>query len=131
MRCSPGIAPTSGSGSRISSRRDASASSAGSCAASTESTARRRSPADLRPPIVRERRDKLGFVTPERIWLRGKLGELAGDVFSSRSFAERGFVDAHAARRRLERHRRGEVEAGMELWRALNLELWARAFLSA
>src|ERR671925_157432 len=45
-------------------------------------------------PIVRERRDKLGFVTPERRWLRGGLGELAGDVFSSRSFAERGFVDA-------------------------------------
>ena len=91
----------------------------------------RRALGDLLPPIVRERRDKLGFVTPERTWLRGKLGELAGDVFSSRSFAERGFVDAPAARRRLERHRRGEVEAGMELWRALNVELWARACLDA
>ncbi|TML12464.1 MAG: asparagine synthase (glutamine-hydrolyzing) [Actinobacteria bacterium] len=89
----------------------------------------RRALGDLIPPIVRERRDKLGFVTPERTWLRGKLGELAGDVFSSRSFAERGFVDARAARRRLERHRRGEVEAGMELWRALNVELWARTCL--
>ena len=59
----------------------------------------------------------------------GGLGELAGDVFASRSFAERGFVDAAAARRRLERHRRGEVEAGMELWRALNLELWAGSCL--
>ena len=89
----------------------------------------RRALGDLLPPIVRERRDKLGFVTPERHWLRGSLGELAGDVFSSRSFAERGFVDAGAARRRLERHRRGEVEAGMELWRALNVELWARAYI--
>lgn len=33
------------------------------------------------------------------------------------------------ARRRLERHRRGELEAGFELRRALNLELWARTFL--
>jgi asparagine synthase (glutamine-hydrolysing) len=89
----------------------------------------RRALGDLLPPTVRDRRDKLGFVTPERLWLRGKLGELAGDVFASRAFAERGFVDAAAARRRLERHRRGEVEAGMELWRALNLELWARACL--
>ncbi|HEX6702084.1 MAG TPA: asparagine synthase (glutamine-hydrolyzing) [Gaiellaceae bacterium] len=89
----------------------------------------RRALGDLLPPIVRDRRDKLGFVTPERVWLRGKLGELAADVFSSRAFAERGFVDAAAARRRLERHRRGEVEAGMELWRALNVELWARACL--
>jgi asparagine synthase (glutamine-hydrolysing) len=89
----------------------------------------RRALGDLLPPTVRDRRDKLGFVTPERLWLRGRLGELAGDVFASRAFADRGFVDAAAARRRLERHRRGEVEAGMELWRALNLELWACACL--
>jgi asparagine synthase (glutamine-hydrolysing) len=89
----------------------------------------RRALGDLLPPAVRDRVDKVGFVTPERRWLRGALGELAADVFASRSFAERGFVDAPAARRRLERHRRGEVEAGFELWRALNLELWARIFL--
>src|ERR671923_48468 len=83
----------------------------------------RRALGDLLPPIVRQRRDKLGLVTPERHWLRGSLGELTGDVFSSRSFAERGFVDAAAARRRLERHRRGEVEAGMELWRAPKVQL--------
>jgi len=87
--------------------------------------------ADLLPDVVRERRDKLGFVTPEARWLRGALGDLAADVFASRSFAGRGWVDAVAARRRLERHRAGRVDAGMELWRALNLELWARAFLDA
>ena len=86
----------------------------------------RRALADLLPQSVRERTDKLGFVTPERLWFRGALGELAADVFASRSFAERGFVDQPSALRRLERHRRGELDAGMELWRALNLELWAR-----
>jgi len=89
----------------------------------------RRALADLLPPSVRQRRDKLGFVTPEARFLRGTLGELAQDVFASQRFAERGFVDAAAARRRLERHRRGELTAGMELWRALNLELWAQRFL--
>jgi asparagine synthase (glutamine-hydrolysing) len=91
----------------------------------------RRALADLLPPEVRDRRDKLGFVTPEGRFLRGALGEHAAEVFSSPEFAARGFVDAPAARRRLERHRRGELEAGMELWRALNLELWARRFLDA
>ena len=85
--------------------------------------------ADLLPEQVRERRDKLGFVTPESRWLRGPLGDLAADVFASPSFAQRGWVDATAARHRLERHRRGELEAGMELWRALNLELWAWSYL--
>jgi asparagine synthase (glutamine-hydrolysing) len=89
----------------------------------------RRALDSLLPPLVRDRVDKLGFVTPEGRWLRGPLGELAADVFASRSFADRGFVDAAAARRRLERHRRGELEAGFELWRALNLELWARSYL--
>ncbi len=91
----------------------------------------RRALADLLPQSVRERTDKLGFVTPERLWFRGALGELAADVFASRSFAERGFVDQPSALRRLERHRRGELDAGMELWRALNVELWARRFLDA
>lgn len=89
----------------------------------------RRALDDLLPPQVRHRRDKLGFVTPEGTFLRGALGGLAADVFASQPFRERGFVEPGAALRRLERHRRGELNAGMELWRALNLELWARRFL--
>jgi asparagine synthase (glutamine-hydrolysing) len=91
----------------------------------------RRALADFLPPVVRSRRDKLGFVTPEARFFRGRLGELAADVFASKSFADRGFVDVAAARRRLERHRRGRVTAGFELWRALSLELWARTFLDS
>jgi asparagine synthase (glutamine-hydrolysing) len=89
----------------------------------------RRALGDLLPDAVRNRTDKLGFVTPERNWLRRALGDFAADVFASQEFAQRGFVDARAARERLERHRRGEIDAGWELWRALNLELWARVFL--
>jgi asparagine synthase (glutamine-hydrolysing) len=89
----------------------------------------RRALGDLLPPVVRDRVDKLGFVTPEAAWLRNGLGELAADVFASQSFRERAFVDADAARRSLERHRSGERNAGFELWRALCVELWAREFL--
>jgi asparagine synthase (glutamine-hydrolysing) len=89
----------------------------------------RRALGDVLPPVVRDRVDKLGFVTPEAKWLRNGLGELAADVFASREFAERGFVNAAAARRSLELHRRGERAAGFELWRALCVELWAREFL--
>jgi asparagine synthase (glutamine-hydrolysing) len=85
--------------------------------------------ADLLPPSVRDRRDKLGFVTPEGRFMREALGDLAAETFASPEFRERGLVDPAAARERLERHRGGDVTAGMELWRALNVELWARAFL--
>jgi asparagine synthase (glutamine-hydrolysing) len=91
----------------------------------------RRALADLLPPVVARRRDKLGFVTPESRFLEGALGDFAADVFASKSFRERGFVDAEAASRRLARHRAGRLRAGMELWRALNVELWARRFLDA
>jgi asparagine synthase (glutamine-hydrolysing) len=89
----------------------------------------RRALTDLLPRAVRDRRDKLGFVTPEGRFMREALGELAVDAFGSPEFRERGLVDPAAARERLERHRAGDVAAGMELWRALNVELWARAFL--
>jgi asparagine synthase (glutamine-hydrolysing) len=91
----------------------------------------RRALGDLLPPAVRERRDKLGFVTPEKRWFRGALGDFAAEVFASREFADRGFADADAVRARLARHREGRLDAGMELWRALNLELWARAYFDA
>ena len=89
----------------------------------------RRALGDLLPPVVRDRVDKLGFVTPEAAWLRNGLGGLAADVFASREFRDRGFVDADAARRSLGQHRTGEKTAGFELWRALCVELWAREFL--
>jgi asparagine synthase (glutamine-hydrolysing) len=89
----------------------------------------RRALADVLPPSVAARRDKLGFVTPEKRWFRGALGAFAEEVFAEPETAERGFLDAATVRRRLARHRAGEVDAGMELWRALNLELWARAYL--
>jgi asparagine synthase (glutamine-hydrolysing) len=87
--------------------------------------------ADLLPPQVRERTDKVGFATPEPLWFRGRLGELAADVFASQAFRQRGFVDSRAATRLVARHRAGTSTAGMELWRALNLELWAAGVLSA
>ncbi len=85
--------------------------------------------ADLLPPVVRDRQDKLGFVTPEARFFRGELGRLAEEVFTSRRFAERGLVDAAAARAKLSGHRTGREAAGFELFRALSVELWARAYL--
>lgn len=84
---------------------------------------------DLLPPVVRERRDKLGFVTPEQRFFRGRLGAFAEDVFRSPELRERGLVSGQEALERLRRHRTG-APAGFELWRALSVELWARRYLS-
>jgi asparagine synthase (glutamine-hydrolysing) len=81
------------------------------------------------PDAVRARRDKLGFFTPHDRYFSGGLGVLAEEVFADAATRDRGLVDVAEARRRLGQHRSGERRAGFELWRALNLELWARRFL--
>jgi asparagine synthase (glutamine-hydrolysing) len=88
----------------------------------------RRSLTDLLPPVVRDRVEKLGFVTPGGSFFRGALGRFAADVFAQRRFAQRGFVEPEAARRRLEAARTSG-EDDRAIWRALSLELWARQFL--
>jgi asparagine synthase (glutamine-hydrolysing) len=89
----------------------------------------RRALADILPPSVRERTDKLGFATPGARFLRGAIGDLAADVFASPEFARRGFVDPEQARTRLAAVRGGRSVADAPVWRALNVELWARTFL--
>jgi asparagine synthase (glutamine-hydrolysing) len=83
---------------------------------------------DLLPDEVRARRDKLGFVTPEHLFLSGALGDLAREVLGSPQARGRGFVDVDEALRRLDAHRQG-APAGFELWRTVSVELWARAYL--
>src|SRR5581483_3456113 len=84
----------------------------------------RRALGDLLPPAVRDRRDKLGFVTPESGFLAGALGRHAEEVLDSRTTRERGFIDVDETLARL---RAGKSPRAV--WRALSVELWARAFL--
>ena len=64
----------------------------------------------------RERRDKLGFVTPEVRFLRGPLGDLVEETLSSRAARSRGFVDVDEALRRsthgAQRRRRAASSSG-------------------
>ena len=67
-----------------------------------------------RLPAEIARRPKQGFDVPIDRWLRGELRDLAGDALAP---------DADATRL-LDRHVRGEVDAGQELYALLMLELW-------
>ena len=89
----------------------------------------RRAVGDLLPPPVRDRVDKLGFVTPSRRFFRGAFGEYAAQLLASPQFAAREFVDVAEAQGRLAALRAGQPVSEAPVWRALNLELWARAFL--
>jgi asparagine synthase (glutamine-hydrolysing) len=82
---------------------------------------------ELLPGSVLTKR-KQGFAIPLASWLRRELRELAGDVFASRAFRERGVFDSGAVERCLAAHVSGGVDHGEHLWLVLGFELWARRF---
>jgi asparagine synthase (glutamine-hydrolysing) len=78
------------------------------------------------PESVVDRR-KLGFPTPTRLWLRGTLGEWAGEVMY-RSAAG-GLLDLGYAQDLLAEHRRGTVDHSRKLWAVLTFCLWHAIFV--
>jgi asparagine synthase (glutamine-hydrolysing) len=84
----------------------------------------RRALAELLPPSVQARQDKLGFVTPEQRFMRGAMGDLARNVLAAPRTRERGLIDVDQALRRV-----NASGAAFGLWRCVSLELWARRFI--
>ena len=72
---------------------------------------------------------KQGFAIPLPEWFRAKLGAMAGDVFASRAFRERGWVQPAIVDGLLAEHRAGRADHAEPLWQVLVLELWARRFM--
>jgi asparagine synthase (glutamine-hydrolysing) len=84
---------------------------------------------DVVPAEVVDRARKQGFTTDEATWLReGALADDFERVFSSPSFASRGYFDPAKVLEALEEHRAGGNRAA-ELWRAYVTERWLRLFV--
>jgi asparagine synthase (glutamine-hydrolysing) len=90
----------------------------------------RRAAARWLPPEVLSK-PKQGFAIPLAQWFRGPLAALAGDIFASQAFRDRGLLQPEAARRYLDGHLRGDADHGELLWLMVSLELWARRYLDA
>ncbi len=84
---------------------------------------------DVVPALVLERRDKVGFETPEARWLatpaaQARIAEVVLDPGAhSAPLLDRAALEADA--------RAGRWRDPNAAWRALNLELWLRAFAHA
>jgi asparagine synthase (glutamine-hydrolysing) len=88
----------------------------------------RRAVADVLPGEVLNRR-KVGFDTPVERWMSGPHAPFVRDVLLSRRARERGFWSPRALETWLADPRR-PLWADV-VWKALNIELWARAYLDA
>jgi len=81
------------------------------------------------PEQVKNRHDKMGFVTPEDTWFRTVLKENIHQVISSRSFANRGYFVVGSVKKTFEDYCKGKIHMGSKIWRWVNAELWFRNFI--
>ena len=88
----------------------------------------RQAMADLVPASILERRDKIGFATPDDAWMRGPLGEYLRELARSESLLGRGWLDPDWLRGATSAD--GGASRAM-LWRLAGAELWGRTFLDS
>jgi asparagine synthase (glutamine-hydrolysing) len=78
------------------------------------------------PPALTER-PKAGFGIPVGEWIKGPLGEWAGDLLSESRLRSSGYFDPAAIRRRHEDHLAGRRDSSAALWTVLIFETWLDA----
>ncbi|MBN1432334.1 MAG: asparagine synthase (glutamine-hydrolyzing) [Methanomicrobiaceae archaeon] len=88
----------------------------------------RKAIAGLVPERIRCRMDKMGFVTPEEVWMKDELSDLAVLVFSSESFMKREYWDGELVKKSYLDFKSGRGSYSPEFWRILCAELWLRIF---
>jgi asparagine synthase (glutamine-hydrolysing) len=81
------------------------------------------------PEQVADRRDKIGFNTPEAAWLRGPARSAVECVLYAPSVARRGYVRPELVRDITSQFMHGAPVESAIIWRWLNLELWLRTFI--
>ncbi len=79
------------------------------------------------PDEILDRRDKVGFATPERAWLASMRGWYAG-VLSDASAGGVPVLDAGVVRREFDRMLAGRSAWDGRFWRCLNLVRWSALF---
>jgi asparagine synthase (glutamine-hydrolysing) len=80
------------------------------------------------PECIRCRMDKMGFVTPEQIWMKETLRPFVLAVISADSFRARPYWNADAVMRDYQAFLGGGSAYSPEIWRIVCTELWLRKF---
>jgi len=84
----------------------------------------------LLPEKVRWRKDKMGFPTPELIWMK-ENGNKVKDIFVDQRFRASDYLDRRKILRYMDKLLSAKSADGWSpLWKPLNLELWLRRMFS-
>jgi len=80
------------------------------------------------PEEIRNRMDKMGFVTPEESWMRYELKDYMMDILYSTSFKNRPYWNSEKVLEDYQKFVDGESDYSPEIWRIICVELWLRKF---
>jgi asparagine synthase (glutamine-hydrolysing) len=80
------------------------------------------------PESIRCRMDKMGFVTPEEVWMKESLRPFVLKILNSSVFRERPFWDADAVKGDYLKYIEGSSLYSPEIWRIICAELWLQMF---
>jgi asparagine synthase (glutamine-hydrolysing) len=80
------------------------------------------------PEIVRNRRDKLGFTTPEEEWFRGPLREMVRAGVEQTLACYPGLLNAVGVRAHAADMLEARRPVDFSLWRIISLGIWGRVF---
>jgi asparagine synthase (glutamine-hydrolysing) len=83
------------------------------------------------PESIRCRMDKMGFVTPEEVWMKEALRPFVLELLSSAEFHARSYWDADAVVGNYLSFLEGKSAYSPEVWRIVCAELWLRKFFDA
>ena len=81
------------------------------------------------PESIRCRMDKMGFVTPEEIWMKETLRPHVLEVLGSDSFHGRPYWNADSVANNYHLFLEGKSTYSPEIWRIICAELWLRKFI--
>jgi asparagine synthase (glutamine-hydrolysing) len=88
----------------------------------------RRAMSGILPDVVRDRRDKLGFATPEEQWFRGPLRGVIEEGIETTLTLYPDLVNAPGLRTLAKDMLEGRRKIDFLLWRAVNLGIWGKRF---
>jgi asparagine synthase (glutamine-hydrolysing) len=80
------------------------------------------------PESIRCRMDKMGFVTPEEVWMRESLRPFILKILNSSDFHKRPFWEADAVVKDYLKFLEGSSLYSPEIWRIICTELWLQKF---
>lgn len=81
----------------------------------------------LLPEMIRRRRNKIGFTTPEHAWFLRMKNKIYS-IFMSESFIGRKYFDQPAVVAAFQAFIEGKNDDTLLFWRMLNIEVWMRVF---